>query len=68
VIANLVPNTGSFLWTVPNIRSETVQVRVRDAEDPSVFDISDADFTILGPDNASYLPAISFYVPDYEDD
>ena len=41
------PNTGDYQWKVPNDPSTTVRVRISDAGNPTVFDTSDADFTIL---------------------
>jgi hypothetical protein len=46
-IATDETNDGSYLWTnIPNDPSTTVRVRVSSTDIPSVFDISDADFTI----------------------
>src|SRR5437899_1668538 len=47
VIAASTPNTGSYTWTVPNDVSGTVKVRVADAGDATVNDVSDANFKIL---------------------
>lgn len=41
-----VANTGSTTWTIPNTPSAECLVRISDADDPEVFDISDAVFTI----------------------
>ncbi|RKY44535.1 MAG: hypothetical protein DRP81_05410, partial [Candidatus Omnitrophota bacterium] len=47
---NIVSSTPagalSFTWTVPDAVSKTVRVRISDASDISVYDISDNDFTI----------------------
>jgi hypothetical protein len=51
VVTESTPNTGSFLWTVPNIQSETVRIRIQDASKPSLSDVSDADFTITQPED-----------------
>ncbi|MFC1514986.1 Ser-Thr-rich GPI-anchored membrane family protein, partial [Candidatus Omnitrophota bacterium] len=48
VITDAVPNTGSFDWQVPEVASSRCRIRVSDASDASSFDISDADFAILG--------------------
>jgi hypothetical protein len=37
---------GSFTWTVANAISSTVKIRVTDVNDPTVLDLSDANFTI----------------------
>lgn len=39
-------NNGLFPWTVPNVNSNDVLVRVSDATNPAFFDVSDAVFTI----------------------
>ena len=39
-------NTGTYNWLVPNVTSGLCGVRISDAGDPSVFDTSDAVFTI----------------------
>src|SRR5262249_54542467 len=40
---------GSFDWIVTGPATTHARVRVSAAADPSVFDISDVDFTIAGP-------------------
>src|SRR2546425_432210 len=47
VIAASTSNTGSYTWTVPNDISATVKVRVADAADSTVNDVSDANFKIM---------------------
>lgn len=42
-----VGNTGSYEWTVPDVNSQQCLVRVTDAADPGVGDISDDVFTIF---------------------
>ena len=46
-IAQGVPNTGTYAWTVPDDRSATLRVRIIDMDRQAVWDKSDADFTIL---------------------
>lgn len=41
-----VDNTGSYSWLVPIVDSQQCKVRVTNAADFSVYDISDAVFTI----------------------
>jgi len=49
-IATDEPNDGSYTWTsIPNDPSDTVRVRVSSTSAPSVFDISDEDFSIILP-------------------
>jgi len=40
---------GSYSWTVPNVSSGTVKVRVSDLSNSAVNDESDANFTIINP-------------------
>ncbi|MCK5172633.1 MAG: SUMF1/EgtB/PvdO family nonheme iron enzyme, partial [Planctomycetes bacterium] len=40
------PNDGEYDWTAPDITSDKCLVRVSDAIDPNVFDVSDDMFTI----------------------
>ena len=49
VASNFLSTTGEFLWTVPNVQSTTVLMRVRDALDTLTVDESDAFFTINIP-------------------
>ena len=49
VIVASMANTGSYTWTVPDVGTPplaTVRVRVLDAADLTVFDQSDANFTL----------------------
>ncbi|MFH2145094.1 MAG: hypothetical protein ABII75_03590 [Candidatus Omnitrophota bacterium] len=46
IIASDLDNTGSYPWTVPDDRSTTVKVRVRDANEDTVYDDSNANFTV----------------------
>jgi len=41
-------NTGTYAWTVPNAGSANGLVRVSDAANAAVFDVSNAVFTIVG--------------------
>jgi hypothetical protein len=45
-IVNNISNTGTYAWTVPNITSTQTRVRVQNAANTSIFDISNANFTI----------------------
>lgn len=49
VIAN-TPNSGSYVWTVPNVVSNNCLVRVSDAANSSFVDTSDTAFTIYSCD------------------
>ncbi len=48
-------NDGSFMWTVPVDPSDTVRVRISDVDAPSLSDTSDADFSIVEPDNIIHV-------------
>jgi hypothetical protein len=55
-IATNVANTNTQAWTVPNQVAATCRVKVVDASDASVADVSNANFAIVaqsGTDNAS---------------
>jgi len=45
-LINTVPSTGSYEWLVPAVNSDQCLVRISDASDPSINDVSDAVFTI----------------------
>jgi hypothetical protein len=49
VTSNYLSTNGQFLWTVPNVQSTTVLMRVRDALNSSTTDQSNAFFTINIP-------------------
>lgn len=48
--------TGFYNWTVPNIASSNCLVRVSDANNSSVFDVSDNSFEIGAPSITLYYP------------
>ncbi|MCX5708845.1 MAG: hypothetical protein NTY14_07775 [Candidatus Omnitrophica bacterium] len=48
IIASTDGSTGAYGWLIPDNPSSTVKVRITDSTDPSVFDISDANFKIVG--------------------
>ncbi|MGE5409874.1 MAG: hypothetical protein ACM3MI_02865, partial [Clostridiales bacterium] len=65
--ANSGPNSGNYSWTVP-IGSTTDQARIRisDAVAPSVYDISNSDFSIINldlltPNGSEHLQAGKAY-------
>lgn len=47
-IARGVANTGSYTWKVPDDLSVQVRVRVLDALNPKIYDISDLGFRVTG--------------------
>jgi len=56
-ITAFTENDGSFQWEIPDDPSTTVRVRISDATNPLVFDISDGDFTIAeGPTLKVIIP------------
>jgi len=47
-IASGEDNDGSYLWqNIPDDPSNTVRVRITSTDNPDIFDISDADFSIV---------------------
>ncbi|MCB0749387.1 MAG: hypothetical protein KDC90_18130, partial [Ignavibacteriae bacterium] len=48
-----VENKGSFSWLIPEINSANCLIRVKDADDFSVFDKSDKPFTITANESSS---------------
>ncbi len=46
LIAENVPNFGSYAWKIPNDPADKVTVRIRSAGDHKVFDVSEAPFRI----------------------
>jgi hypothetical protein len=49
------PNDGVFEWNIPDTPTNSARVRVSDATDPLVNDISDTTFAIVQPDNYIYV-------------
>ena len=47
VVARETDNTGSYLWSVPSVTSNTCFVRIRDIRDSSLRDTSDRPFAIV---------------------
>lgn len=44
---SITTNTGSRTWTVPAIPTTQGRIRAAAADDPTCFDVSDADFTVV---------------------
>ena len=42
-------SSGSYSWTVPNVSSTNCIVRVYDANNPNISDVSNEVFTVIGP-------------------
>ncbi|MCX6644944.1 MAG: PQQ-binding-like beta-propeller repeat protein [bacterium] len=59
LIVTSTENDGVYEWQVPNDPSSTVRVGMVDLSTPSVYDISDNDFTIKGP-----TPTITVLTPN----
>ena len=49
VTSNYLSTNGQFVWTVPNVQSNTVLIRVRDAQNTNTADQSNNFFTINIP-------------------
>lgn len=47
VITDGTANSGSYLWTVPDVQTDSALVRISEAGTGQAFDISDAVFTII---------------------
>ncbi|RKY63064.1 MAG: hypothetical protein DRQ02_13115, partial [Candidatus Latescibacterota bacterium] len=47
IVASTSAGGGTYSWAIPNAVHKTIRVKVSDASDPSVYDTSDADFTIM---------------------
>ncbi|MBI4712254.1 MAG: hypothetical protein HY762_02965 [Planctomycetes bacterium] len=46
--SNLFPNPNTYIWTVPDAITTTARFRVADVADPTVYDISNNNFRIMG--------------------
>ena len=46
-INNNAPNTGNYMWKIPNTTSEQCLVKIADAQNGVPYDISDSTFTIF---------------------
>ena len=49
LVASSTQNDGDYLWTVPNMVSSNCFLKISDANDPSIYDISDESFSIARP-------------------
>ena len=48
IVATTDASTGSYAWLIPDNPGNTTKVKVEDVSDSTVFDISDANFKIIG--------------------
>ena len=48
IVASTDASTGSYSWTIPEVISSNLKVRISDVSDFSVFDVSDGTFTTKG--------------------
>ncbi|MDD5466038.1 MAG: hypothetical protein PHP73_06860 [Candidatus Omnitrophica bacterium] len=48
LITASVPNANTYAWTIPDAISSTVKVRITNVADSTVYDLSNANFTIKG--------------------
>jgi len=58
-VAASVANAGTYTWTLPDIQSSNVTLRVSDPTDPTVYDESDAAFNIV-------YQTVEFKILDYD--
>jgi len=49
ITTNYLSTNGQYVWTVPNVQSSTCLIRVRDAQNGTIVDQSNANFTINIP-------------------
>jgi len=59
VIASSLTNSNSYSWILPDVKSSAVKVRVSNAGDSSVFDLSDNPFNIV-------YASVKFNVLDFD--
>ena len=45
-VADSLPNTGAYAWSIPDLASETVRLRIRSTEDISIFDQTGGNLTV----------------------
>jgi len=45
-ITDATPSDGSFVWTVPDSKTQRARIKIIDADNSNLFDISDHNFTI----------------------
>jgi hypothetical protein len=46
-LVDQVANSGTYEWAAPPIDSQTCLLRVRDASDPQIYDVSDRPFSVF---------------------
>ncbi|GEN06945.1 Putative Ig domain-containing protein [Myxococcus fulvus] len=74
IAASVAAASGSFTWTVPSEGSSTARVRINDAADSTLADVSDAPFTLNRPVPTLFineylpqpLPPSGSTTPDYD--
>ncbi|MFV2014497.1 MAG: PQQ-binding-like beta-propeller repeat protein, partial [Candidatus Heimdallarchaeota archaeon] len=48
IVASIPAGSGSYNWLVPNTPSQLCKVKISDAANPSLYDVSNSNFTIVG--------------------
>jgi hypothetical protein len=56
LISSSVPNNGTYAWTIPNTPGNQIKVRASNSTGSTVFDESNASFTIANPSNFLMSP------------
>ncbi len=56
-------NTGYYKWTIPRIKSDSCLIRISDARDYNVFDLSDTTFSIDYTVVTDTLPIATIQMP-----
>ncbi len=58
LVASVSAQQGSYQWSIPSTQTPGTQYRIRisDAADSTLFDVSDANFSIVGPPQLTAQP------------
>ncbi|MFM1878259.1 MAG: hypothetical protein RLZZ241_1125, partial [Bacteroidota bacterium] len=59
IISNYYSINGNFPWSIPNTPTSNARIKITDAQNGNIIDISDTDFTIIEAD-----PFIQLYNPN----
>lgn len=55
IASNISAKSGSYLWQIPKVISNSCLIKVSDYNDQNIFDISDQTFSIIGNMYLSYV-------------
>jgi hypothetical protein len=62
IVASTAAATGTYNWTIPSVSASTYRVRVSDASDATINDMTDNQFTISQIDLTSPITSVSWKV------